>query len=183
MAFNLNDSFVFGKYKSQTLKWVIDNDIGYVLWALTNNVINVSEEAHSIIKERSNMVIVQVKTPVIKTPSVLTDSDINSGYAFVMQAGLDKWKRQLYRVIPVESSKVTKPVTFVISKNTEQESKECPVHMMFDNYVVYEPLYLVKHAIFHPSNQLNESLDWYVHYIKQAYLFDKISEQQFDVFA
>lgn len=41
----LNDNFGFGKYKTKTVRWVIDNNIWYVKWALLNTRFDLSKEA------------------------------------------------------------------------------------------------------------------------------------------
>lgn len=41
----LSDNFGFGKYKTKTVRWVIENDIMYVKWALLNTRFDISKEA------------------------------------------------------------------------------------------------------------------------------------------
>jgi hypothetical protein len=45
-AMGLETPFIFGKHKGRTLLRVLESDIGYITWAITNRVIELSNEAY-----------------------------------------------------------------------------------------------------------------------------------------
>ena len=41
----LENTLPFGKYKGKLIRWVILNDVNYILWAVTKANLNLSKEA------------------------------------------------------------------------------------------------------------------------------------------
>lgn len=179
----LNDKFTFGKYKHKyTLQDAISKDFSYVYWAVTNNAIILSDKAYQLIESKLMMTTVaQLKTiPEQSRQLKITSKKLleQDGYIFFMQTDNNQ-----YMIVPVDKQRITKPVTNILSYSTESEAMNSPATAMFGMYVIYEPLRMIKEAIFSPLSDLADSFDYYVHYIKQSYLYNNLDEPIFDKLA